>query len=167
MATFGRMKSNVIHPDNVTWNTLIDCHYKSGRHDRADDLLQEMNDSRCSPCSTTYKIMINSLGQQEKWDELKGLMEMMQSQGVIPNVIMYITLIYVYGKLGRLKDPIECLKVITAAQITFGGVMFTIHFLLKNHVNKVKKDHEELTYLARAALKTQKLIKEIDAEGSV
>ncbi|KAF6148977.1 hypothetical protein GIB67_043288, partial [Kingdonia uniflora] len=67
-----------------------------GRHDRADELLQEMNDSGCSTCSSTYNIMINSLGKQEKWDELKDLMEKIWNQGVIPNVIMYITLIYVY-----------------------------------------------------------------------
>ncbi|KAF6134185.1 hypothetical protein GIB67_013582 [Kingdonia uniflora] len=54
--------------------------------------------------------MINSLGQ-EKWDELKGLMEKMRSEGAIPNVIMYITLIYVYGQSGRFKDAIECLEV--------------------------------------------------------
>ncbi|KAF6147121.1 hypothetical protein GIB67_036840 [Kingdonia uniflora] len=199
-----------------------DCHCKLGRHDKANELLQEMNDSGCSPCSRTYNIMINSLGQQEKLDELKGLMEKMWSQGVIPNVIVYIILIYVYGQSRKFKDAIECLEVmkstgfkavsynksrlgqcicikkkclldvecyhcnlsvllflvlnrlnidhvsmvITIAQLTFGGVMFTNHFLLKNRVNKVIKDQVELTYLARETLKAQKLIKEIDTEGS-
>ncbi|KAF6170378.1 hypothetical protein GIB67_014308 [Kingdonia uniflora] len=162
----GRMKSEVIQPNNVTWNTLIDCHCKSGRHDKADDILQEMNDSGYSPCSRTYNIMINLLGQHEKLDELKGLMEKMWCQGVIPNVIVYIILIYVYGQSRRFKDAIECLEVTTIAQVTFGGVMLTNHFLLKNRVNKVIKDQKELTYLAREALKAQKLIKEIDTEGS-
>ncbi|KAF6160376.1 hypothetical protein GIB67_019145 [Kingdonia uniflora] len=98
-------------PDNVSWNMLIDCHYKYGQHDKADELLQEMNDSRCSLCCTTYNIMINSLGQQEKWDELMGLIEKMWSQRVKPNVIMYIILIYVYGQSGRFKDAIEYLEV--------------------------------------------------------
>ncbi|KAF6139734.1 hypothetical protein GIB67_006682 [Kingdonia uniflora] len=124
MATFERMMSEVIQPDNVTWNTLIDCHCKSRRHDRADELLQEMNDSRCSPCSTTYNIMINSLGQQEKWDELKGLMEKMRNQGVIPNVIMYITLIYVYGPSGRFKDAFECMEIMKSTG--FNAVSYSV-----------------------------------------
>ncbi|GMN60658.1 hypothetical protein TIFTF001_029750 [Ficus carica] len=33
MATFDRMISEGIQPDTVTWNTLIDCHCKSGRHE--------------------------------------------------------------------------------------------------------------------------------------
>ncbi|KAF6173754.1 hypothetical protein GIB67_042922 [Kingdonia uniflora] len=111
-----RMKSEVIQPNNVTWNMLIDCHCKSGRHDKADELLQEMNDSRCSPCSRTYNIMINSLGQHKKLDELKGLMEKMWSQGVIPNVIVYIILIYVYGQSRRFKDAIECLEVMKSTR---------------------------------------------------
>ncbi|KAF6155120.1 hypothetical protein GIB67_011851 [Kingdonia uniflora] len=57
-------------------------------------------------------------------------------------------------------------QVTTVAQITFGGVMFINHFIIRNRVNKVIKDQKELTYLTREALEAQKLIKEIDAEGS-
>ncbi|KAF6134525.1 hypothetical protein GIB67_028546 [Kingdonia uniflora] len=68
------------------------------------------------PCSRTYNIMINSLGQQEKLDELKGLMEKMWSQGVILNVFIYILLIYVYGQSRRFKDAIECLEVMKSTR---------------------------------------------------
>ncbi|KAF6159612.1 hypothetical protein GIB67_034574 [Kingdonia uniflora] len=66
----------------------------------------------------------------------------------------------------QIKIFLQGSLVTTIAQVTFGGVIFTNHFLLKNRVNKVIKDQEELTYLAKEALKAQKLIKKIYAEGS-
>ncbi|KAF6158153.1 hypothetical protein GIB67_014947 [Kingdonia uniflora] len=75
--------------------------------------------------------------------------------GLKPSPTMYHALVNAYAQ-----------RVTIVAQVTFGGVMFTNHFLLKNRVNKVIKDQKDLTYLAREVLKAQKLINEIDAEGS-
>ncbi|KAF6149522.1 hypothetical protein GIB67_003670, partial [Kingdonia uniflora] len=105
--------------------------------------------------------------------EAKVVFEEMKEGGLKPRTRTYNVLLKGLVNMGSLSDPesivteMERGEVIIVALVNFGGVMFMIHFLLKNRVNKVIKDQEELTYLARVALKTQKLIKEIDAEGSV
>ena len=39
----------------------------------------------------------------------------MQSQGLLPNVVTYTTLVDIYGKSGRFDDAIECLDVMKSA----------------------------------------------------
>ncbi|GFZ10515.1 pentatricopeptide repeat (PPR-like) superfamily protein [Actinidia rufa] len=99
-----------IEPDNVTWNTLIDCHSKLGHHKKAEKLFEEMQESGCSPCTTTYNIMINSFGEQERWEDVKGLLGKMQSHGLLPNVVTYTTLVDIFGQSGRFNEAIECLE---------------------------------------------------------
>ncbi|KAF6154718.1 hypothetical protein GIB67_035683 [Kingdonia uniflora] len=65
-----------------------------------------------------------------------------------------VCMVSIYKKILDWKHNIlRFPPVTTIAQVTFGGVMFTNHFLFKNCVNKVIKDQEEFAYLAREALK--------------
>ena len=42
MSTFEQMLSEGIEPDTVMRNMLIDCHCKSGCHDRVEELFEEI-----------------------------------------------------------------------------------------------------------------------------
>ncbi|KAG6536667.1 hypothetical protein ZIOFF_001727 [Zingiber officinale] len=126
MDAFDKMRLDGIKPDEITWNTLIDAHCKAGRHDKAIFLFEKMQESGsgCSPCTTTYNIMLNSLGEQGRWEELKEMFEVMKKQGLLPNVVTYTTLVDAYGKSGRFKEAIECLEAMKAGGMKPSPTMY-------------------------------------------
>ena len=75
---YGMHYDGIVYEAAVTWNTLIDSHCKSGHHNKAEELFEAMQNSGCSPFTTTYNIMINSFGEQERWEDMKTLLGKMQ-----------------------------------------------------------------------------------------
>ena len=55
---------------------------------------------------------------------MKGLFGRMQSQGLLPNVVTYTTLVDIYGKSGRFDDAIECLDVMKSAGLKPPSTMY-------------------------------------------
>ncbi|CBI38253.3 hypothetical protein VitviT2T_026600 [Vitis vinifera] len=64
-------------PYRTPWS-IIDSHCKSRHHNKAEELFEAMQNSGCSPFTTTYNIMINSFGEQERWEDMKTLLGKMQ-----------------------------------------------------------------------------------------
>ena len=60
-------------PYRTPWS-IIDSHCKSRHHNKAEELFEAMQNSGCSPFTTTYDIMINSFGEQERWEDVKTLL---------------------------------------------------------------------------------------------
>nr|POF05751.1 pentatricopeptide repeat-containing protein, mitochondrial [Quercus suber] len=68
--------------------------------------------------------MISCFGEQQRWKDVKGLFGRMQSQGLLPNVVTYTTLVDIYGKSGRFDDAIECLDVMKSAGLKLPSTMY-------------------------------------------
>jgi pentatricopeptide repeat protein len=48
----------------------------------------------------------------------------MQSQGLLPNVVTYTTLVDIYGRSGRFDDAIECLEDMKSAGLKPSSTMY-------------------------------------------
>ncbi|KAF6154387.1 hypothetical protein GIB67_008796, partial [Kingdonia uniflora] len=147
-----------------------------GRTIEAETVFEEMKEGGLKPRTRAYNALLKGhVNMGSLRDAELIVTEMERARFCEMNRVIVLLLIWrirmrgggarrwVLAPKGSQSNSME---VTTVTQLTFGGVMFANHFLLKNRVNKVIKDQEELTYLARKALKAQKLIKEIDPEGS-
>ncbi|KAI7997944.1 Pentatricopeptide repeat-containing protein [Camellia lanceoleosa] len=108
------MKNSGVQPDRHFYNVMIDAFGKYNCLDHAMTTFERMrsegiepdNESGFTPCTTTYNIMINSFGEQERW-AVKSLLGKMQNQGLLPNVVTYTT-------LGLSEEAVNAFRIMRA-----------------------------------------------------
>ncbi|PXF42106.1 Pentatricopeptide repeat-containing protein [Gracilariopsis chorda] len=106
------MLASDIKPNVITYNALLTvCRgCEDGNIDRALDLLQIMrNTPRCAPDVITYSTIIDVLGRNERFDEMKRLFKEMQEDGIKPNLVTYTSMIAAMTRTSRLEEAIRIL----------------------------------------------------------
>lgn len=107
------MLASDIKPNVITYNALLTaCRgCGDGDVDRALDLLEVMrNTPRCDPDVITYSTVIDVLGRNERFDEMKRLFKQMQEEGIKPNLVTYTSMIAAMTRTSRLEEAIRILQ---------------------------------------------------------
>ncbi|KAG5598736.1 hypothetical protein H5410_030106 [Solanum commersonii] len=99
------MKQRRIHPNIVTYNSLIDGMCKLGQWEKVRNFVSEMavNLNIC-PDVCTFNIMIDGLCKEGKVADAEELMKHMVRKGVEPDIITYNTIMDGYCLCGQLDE---------------------------------------------------------------
>lgn len=97
------MKEQGLHLGTHAYNIDIDGFCKSGKVNKAYQLLEEMKTKGLQPTVVTYGSVIDGLAKIDRLDEAYMLFEEAKSKGADLNVAFYSSLIDVFGKVGRIE----------------------------------------------------------------
>ncbi|CAN7114274.1 unnamed protein product [Brassica rapa subsp. narinosa] len=111
MELFKKMKQKRIRLDVVTYNTLLDGFGKVGDIDTAKEIWTDMVSREILPTPVSYSIMVNALCSKGHLSEAfrgycwsgnasdgESFLDKMVSEGFVPDIITYNTLIYGYDR---------------------------------------------------------------------
>ncbi|KAJ6860639.1 hypothetical protein NC651_036891 [Populus alba x Populus x berolinensis] len=89
-----------IEQNVVTYNTMIKVYGKSLEHEKATNLMQEMQNRGIEPNAITYSTIISIWGKAGKLDRAAMLFQKLRSSGVEIDQVLYQTMIVAYERSG-------------------------------------------------------------------
>ncbi|KAI3913756.1 hypothetical protein MKW98_011817 [Papaver atlanticum] len=124
---FHQMQEVGCEPDRVTYCTLIDIHAKAGYLDIAMDLYGKMQLAGLSPdqCSQS-RVIINCLGKAGHLAAAYKLFNEMVSQGCVPNLVTYNTMIALQAKARNYTCALKIYRDMQSAGFLPDKVTFSI-----------------------------------------
>ncbi|CAD7695714.1 unnamed protein product [Ostreobium quekettii] len=112
-AVVAGMKRMGVRPNTVSYNSLISACERCGECDRAIEVLNKMElESRSAgsyvrPNTITYNTVLSACGKAGRWDEALEMYRLMQSKGLIVDVVTLSSLMTACEKVGRCKEALE------------------------------------------------------------
>lgn len=109
------IKANVI-----TYNALLTAcrHDDEGAGDRAMEVLAVMRKTEnCDPDVITYSTVIDALGRDERFDEVRLLLAEMKEEGIAPNLVTFTSIISGMTRSGNLQGALDMLDTMKEAGI--------------------------------------------------
>lgn len=106
-----QMVSSGISPNIVTFNALlVACRRVNGKNS-ADIALEVLNLMRetpgCTPDVITYSTLIDTLGRDCRFVEMRSLLEEMVNHGLRPNLITFTSMIAALVRTGEIDDALD------------------------------------------------------------
>lgn len=97
-------------PTHTTNKTYWYEYIRAGQFVRVMELFEEMQKEGVEPGTTTYNIVIKSLGEEGRLEEMDKKLAEMKEAGLLPNIVTYTTLVDAYGKAGYYGHAVGCLE---------------------------------------------------------
>ena len=125
--TYEKMKTSGMEMKDRTYNMLLTAYAKKGDSARVSLLMKEMKERGLTPDVFVYNTLLNNVearrvgveggggeggsveavGEGGRKDEARVILEMMEKQGVRPNVVTYNTVLSRYMKEGKFSQALE------------------------------------------------------------
>lgn len=103
-----------ISPSVVTFNALLTACQRGEREDAVDiamDVLKIMRDTPgCSPDVITYSTLIDTVGRDGRFEQMRFLLETMKAEGLTPNFVTYTSMISALCKFGQLDEALQLMR---------------------------------------------------------
>ena len=180
------MKHNGFYFDTATDGTLMNTLCKKDYESAF--LLFKASISENTNNSDAFLVLVDYLGRSKRWKDLDEVMELIESNNIIPGIRIYNSIISNFGKARKINEIDNILEKISKQGIrldifTYGSLM-NANLLAKRYSN-VEKLYEELQEagilpnnviyciileaLSRKHLfdKTQKVLQQMDSQGCV
>ncbi|KAI8560978.1 hypothetical protein RHMOL_Rhmol04G0298800 [Rhododendron molle] len=138
VATYASLEEKGVHPDVVTYNSLIHGLCSSGRWKEANGMLGEMLDIGISPDIVTFNVLVDALTKEGKAKEAEEVIESLIQRGVHPNVITYSSLMNGYCLQGQMDEAIRVLNTMANRGIQPSVRSYTI--LIRGYCDNMKID---------------------------
>ncbi|KAI9193998.1 hypothetical protein LWI28_002151 [Acer negundo] len=116
--TIDEMKKDGFLPNVISYTCFVKhyCHEKGFR--KVDEILKEMQEKGCKPNAVTYTVVMHALGKANQINEaleagrIKDANEIFEekTQGVMPHVLTYTTMISSACELSREEDALKLLQ---------------------------------------------------------
>lgn len=117
-----QMVASGIAPNIVTFNALLTaCRRGSPKHAAkiALDVLSLMRETPgCTPDVITYSTLIDTLGRDCRFEEMRALLEEMIAQGLKPNLITFTSMISAMARAGDLDGALQIISEMEAEGIS-------------------------------------------------
>jgi len=125
--TYEKMKNSGMEMKDRTYNMLLTAYAKKGDSARVSLLMKEMKERGLTPDVFVYNTLLNNVearrvgveegggegggveevGEGGRKDEARVILEMMEKQGVRPNVVTYNTVLSRYVKEGKFSQALK------------------------------------------------------------
>ncbi|KAI3409632.1 uncharacterized protein J3R85_019112, partial [Psidium guajava] len=139
------MKSGVVKPNTVIYNTLLHALCRNSKVGRARSLMNEMEE----PNDVTFNILISGYCNEEKLVQALVLLEKSLRLGFIPDVVTVTKVLQLLCSLGRVMEAVDVLERVENK----GGPVDVVAYntLVKGFcgIGKVKVGHRLLEEMER------------------
>ncbi|XP_056169966.1 pentatricopeptide repeat-containing protein At2g17525, mitochondrial [Syzygium oleosum] len=100
------MKSGVVKPNTVIYNTLLHALCKNGKVGRARSLMSEMEE----PNDVTFNILISAYCSEENLVQALVLLEKSLGSGFVPDVVTVTKVLQLLCSVGRVMEAVDVLE---------------------------------------------------------
>ncbi|KAG5554397.1 hypothetical protein RHGRI_012054 [Rhododendron griersonianum] len=127
-----------VHPDVVTYNSLIHGLCSCGQWKEANGMFREMLDIGISPDIVTFSVLVDALTKEGKAKEADEVIESLIQRGVHPNVITYSSLMNGYCLQGQMDEAMRVFNTMVDRGIQPNVHSYTI--LIRGYRDNMKID---------------------------
>ncbi|KAH7434782.1 hypothetical protein KP509_06G034400 [Ceratopteris richardii] len=117
-----------IHKPNViTWNVLISAHAQHGKGWEALHLFNHMQEKQVNPNQATFVSVLDACTGILALEEGRQVHAQLQSQGMLPDVVISTALVNMYGKCGVLEKSQEVFESMPFRNIVTWNAIIAVH----------------------------------------
>lgn len=137
-----------VTPDLNTYNTMIKSFSESGSTRSAYSLLEEMRKQNIKPNATTFSHAITGFYHEQRFDEVKNVMELMKKHGCNPySLAVYNVRIKGLCKLRKSAEANDLYRVMLAKKIKPNWVTMNsliLGFCREGNLEEAKRLYQEM-----------------------